>query len=573
MADISRLSRLLDGVQRQVDLSTNTLVVSAVKFGGGAGTDLTKTILDRLVNLQNGTDVDATHHTHDGRYFTETELGSATASSGSDLIGDDATYSNFTPAAATIKGALSGIDTALASAGNGTLKVSANDSTPGHLEGKIVSANSMLTIATLNDAGDEDLQLTIVNSAIDHGTLAGLADDDHTQYHNDTRGDARYYQKSEFVTTATAGSPVKLDGAGKIALAQLPSAIMTYEGVYNATTNTPALEDGNVAHDVGMVYRVSVAGTRNFGPAGVGNPLTVNVGDYVIYNSSLVWEMSDTTDAVASVNGATGVVVLTTSDIAEGTNLYFTDEKAQDAVGAALTDTATIDFVYTDASNIIEASVKSNSISETHLTASVAGDGLAGGNGTALSVNVDATTIEINTDALRVKDLGISTAKLAATSVTAAKLGSDVAGAGLAGGNGAAITVAYSPVIIATGEIAGEAFSGATLYAVRYAQNAETASRIYKADHDATTTDNFHVIGLALTVGALSNSDTMPSITKMGLMTATAHGFTVGKPVYLGASGALTSTAPSTASLAAVKVGMVKDANTIDVHVQVMGVN
>jgi hypothetical protein len=78
---------------------------------------------------------------------------------------------------------------------------------------------------------------------------------------------------------------------------------------------------------------------------------------------------------------------------------------------------------------------------------------------------------------------------------------------------------------------------------------------------------------LALTVGALSAAGTMPSVYKMGLMTVTGHGFTVGKPVWLGAAGALTSTAPSTASLADVKVGMVKDANTIDVQIQVMGVN
>lgn len=31
----------------------------------------------------------------------------------------------------------------------------------------------------------------------DHGALTGLADDDHTQYHNDSRGDARYYTKSQ----------------------------------------------------------------------------------------------------------------------------------------------------------------------------------------------------------------------------------------------------------------------------------------------------------------------------------------------------------------------------------------
>ena len=36
--------------------------------------------------------------------------------------------------------------------------------------------------------------ITYINSAgtVDHGSLSGLADDDHSQYHNDARGDARY---------------------------------------------------------------------------------------------------------------------------------------------------------------------------------------------------------------------------------------------------------------------------------------------------------------------------------------------------------------------------------------------
>lgn len=38
----------------------------------------------------------------------------------------------------------------------------------------------------------------------DHGGLSGLADDDHTQYHNDTRGDARYYTQGD-LDTALAG--------------------------------------------------------------------------------------------------------------------------------------------------------------------------------------------------------------------------------------------------------------------------------------------------------------------------------------------------------------------------------
>ncbi len=48
---------------------------------------------------------------------------------------------------------------------------------------------------------------------VDHGGLAGLADDDHSQYHNDARGDARYTQRSNNLTdvgnAATAFGNIK----------------------------------------------------------------------------------------------------------------------------------------------------------------------------------------------------------------------------------------------------------------------------------------------------------------------------------------------------------------------------
>lgn len=34
-------------------------------------------------------------------------------------------------------------------------------------------------------------------ATVDHGGLTGLADDDHSQYHNDTRGDIRYYTQAQ----------------------------------------------------------------------------------------------------------------------------------------------------------------------------------------------------------------------------------------------------------------------------------------------------------------------------------------------------------------------------------------
>jgi hypothetical protein len=55
------------------------------------------------------------------------------------------------------------------------------------------------------------------------------------------------------------------------------------------------------------------------------------------------------------------------------------------------------------------------------LAASVAGAGLTETTN-VLSVNVDGSTLEIDTDTLRVKDLGVSTAKIAADAVTYAKI-------------------------------------------------------------------------------------------------------------------------------------------------------
>jgi hypothetical protein len=49
-------------------------------------------------------------------------------------------------------------------------------------------------------------------TTIDHGNQLGLGDDDHTQYHNNTRGDARYYQQSELNSTTPASEGASLVG-------------------------------------------------------------------------------------------------------------------------------------------------------------------------------------------------------------------------------------------------------------------------------------------------------------------------------------------------------------------------
>jgi Pectate lyase superfamily protein len=101
-----------------------------------------------------------------------------------------------------------------------------------------------------------------------------------------------------------------LEAAGKVPVGQLPSAIFEYQGSWNATTNTPKLEDGKGS--AGDLYRVAVAGERNLGSGSI----EFAVGDYVIYNGA-TWEKSDTTDAVASVAGKKGAVTLVVNDLTD----------------------------------------------------------------------------------------------------------------------------------------------------------------------------------------------------------------------------------------------------------------
>jgi hypothetical protein len=56
------------------------------------------------------------------------------------------------------------------------------------------------------------------------------------------------------------------------------------------------------------------------------------------------------------------------------------------------------------------------------ISSAIAGAGLLGGSGSALSVNVDDTGIEISSDALRLKDGGVSAGKLGTNAVTTAKI-------------------------------------------------------------------------------------------------------------------------------------------------------
>jgi hypothetical protein len=96
---------------------------------------------------------------------------------------------------------------------------------------------------------------------------------------------------------------------------------VTFQGTWDASTNTPTLTSS--VGTKGYYYIVSVAGSTNL------NGITDwKIGDWAIFNGT-TWDKVDNTDAVSSVNGFTGAVSLTTSNISEGTNLYYLDSRAR----------------------------------------------------------------------------------------------------------------------------------------------------------------------------------------------------------------------------------------------------
>lgn len=107
------------------------------------------------------------------------------------------------------------------------------------------------------------------------------------------------------MNTALEGKADLVDG--KVPINQLPDSILgqvVYQGVWNASTNTPTLPDPTTVQ--GHYYITEVSGTFN--------SVFFEVGDWVISNG-VTWDKVDNTDAVMSVNGKLGVVVLSSSDV------------------------------------------------------------------------------------------------------------------------------------------------------------------------------------------------------------------------------------------------------------------
>jgi hypothetical protein len=114
----------------------------------------------------------------------------------------------------------------------------------------------------------------------DHGTLTGLGDDDHTQYHNDARGDARYSQlgHTHVLANVTDYYTERADPTNKIVLVEDFFSNTLTTGLLGDLdwrfTNGSVSERTAEAGHPGVIRRTSAATSLNVASMHLGSALT-----------------------------------------------------------------------------------------------------------------------------------------------------------------------------------------------------------------------------------------------------------------------------------------------------------
>jgi hypothetical protein len=153
---------------------TNTTTVSGFRDEFVSSSGSLQTQID---NIDSSVTLQDAYDNGNGSIVTSTSIGPFTVV-GSGLVTDDLDVTNTLTALA---GSFLGIDV------NGTVDAGTGDFTTSlTISGQPVSTGT--------------------GGVGDHGDLTGLSGDDHLQYHNDTRGDARYYTQTQ-INSTTSGSP------------------------------------------------------------------------------------------------------------------------------------------------------------------------------------------------------------------------------------------------------------------------------------------------------------------------------------------------------------------------------
>lgn len=249
--------------------------------------------------------------------------------------------------------------------------------------------------------------------------------------------------KAATTANITLSAPQTIDGISAIAGDRVlvkNQTVTSANGIYlvaaGAWTRTTDFDSVSPIDEINDAAVFVQQGTTNGGYAFVQSAVVATLGtDPIVFTqftgaSSIVAGIGLAQSGnVLSVNLGAGIAELPTDEVGldiynyTGSALAFANPSG--GARAATTAGATTAYqlaLFLDSTTLSQSGsglkVAAGGITATELAASVAGAGLGGGAGTALSVNVDGSTLEINADTVRIKDAGVTNAKLANSTIT-----------------------------------------------------------------------------------------------------------------------------------------------------------
>jgi hypothetical protein len=256
--------------------------------------------------------------------------------------------------------------------------------------------------------------------------------------------------------------------------------------------------------------------------------------------------------------------------------------------------------------------IPNGGVTATQINSSALSSGLQGGSGTAISVEADSTTsnaniaksINVSSNGVAVKvdgstiagnasnQLGVPNAGITETQIASSSL---LSTGGLQGGSSTKLSVKLADTTLSTTSngigvnsapavtipfVTAVTLSANHTYALRMSVAGETAGSLYLADNNAASTTNYYVLGTYATGSSSVSPGSTINIVMAGVVACASdtNFSTIGIPVFLGSSGALTTTAPSSTSTAVVRLGIVSATGSgtssfVMTGAQVVGIN
>lgn len=300
-----------------------------------------------------------------------------------------------------IQGTANEVEVSIDAAGVATIGLPASISVDviGNITGNADTATALQTARTISLGGDLSGSASFDGTA--NVTISATVQPDSVGLGTDTTGD--------YVESVTAGTGISVTGTGEGAAVTVTNSDKgsdqnIFKTVTDGTNNIVAASNNDTVTFSGTANEVTVDALTGSVVIGlpddvtIGNDLTVNgdltvsgttttvntetinLADNIItlnsnyagsapsenagievergtVDNNVVLRWNETTDVwEATLDGTNYSTILLSGDAAS-TDISDFVEAAQDAVGAALTDTSTIDFTYTDGSDTIEAAV------------------------------------------------------------------------------------------------------------------------------------------------------------------------------------------------------------------------